>query len=95
VFVTLADRYVTAIKNGAVPDVDDAFTAVAKIENAKIEKEALEIFEIEMENVMLPISESDLGERYTTAQKIALDHLRQNVIHDFKAKCQIKAQVRD
>ncbi|XP_060605755.1 guanylate-binding protein 1-like [Ruditapes philippinarum] len=91
-FVTLADRYVTAIKHGAVPDVDDAFTAVAKIENAKIEKEAQEIFEIEMEKVMLPVSESDLGERYTTAQKIALDHLRQNVIHDFQAKCHIQAQ---
>ncbi|XP_060561033.1 guanylate-binding protein 1-like [Ruditapes philippinarum] len=76
-------------------NVDDAFTAVAKIENAKIEKQALEIFEIEMENVMLPVSESDLGERYTSAQKIALDHLRQNVIHDFQAKCQIQAQVRD
>ncbi|XP_060603429.1 reticulocyte-binding protein homolog 2a-like [Ruditapes philippinarum] len=45
-----------------------------------------------MKKVMLPVSESDLGERYTTAQKIALDHLRQNVIHDFKAKCQFQAQ---
>ncbi|XP_060606846.1 guanylate-binding protein 1-like [Ruditapes philippinarum] len=91
-FVTLAKHYINAIKHGAVPDVDEAFTAVAKLENAKVEKEALDIFENEMVNVMLPISEIHLGKRYRHAQKIALDHLRQNVIHDFQAKCQIQAQ---
>jgi hypothetical protein len=30
VFVTLAEQYVSAIQHGAVPDVDDAFTAAAK-----------------------------------------------------------------
>ncbi|XP_060572446.1 guanylate-binding protein 1-like [Ruditapes philippinarum] len=91
-FVSLATHYVTAIKHGAVPDVDDAFTAVAKIENSRVEKEALDIFENEMEKVMLPISENDLGKRYTSIQKIALDHLRQNVVHDFQAKCEMQAQ---
>ncbi|XP_060561032.1 guanylate-binding protein 2-like [Ruditapes philippinarum] len=91
-FVTLADRYVTAIKHGAIPDVDDAFTAVAKIENAKVEKEALDIFKNEMEKVMLPVSESDLGKRYTDAQKKALDYLRKNAVLDTQAKCQIHAQ---
>jgi hypothetical protein len=91
----LADRYVTAIKHGAVPDVDEAFTAVAKMENAKIENEAVEIFENEIKKVMLPVSESDLGERYTSAQNIALDYVREKVVHDFQAKCQIQAQVRD
>jgi hypothetical protein len=95
VFVTLVDRYVTAIKNGAVPDVDDAFTAVAKQENAKIEKEALEFFENEMEKVTLPVPESELRQCYTNAQQIALDHLRKNVVHDFQAKCEIEGQVRD
>ncbi|XP_060552248.1 guanylate-binding protein 6-like isoform X1 [Ruditapes philippinarum] len=94
-FVTLADRSVTAIKNGAVPDVDDAFTAVAKIENAKVEKEALDIFKNEMETVKLPVPESDLSNRYTNAQNKALHHLRQNVVHDFQAECEIEAQVRD
>lgn len=91
-FVTLVDRYVTAIKNGAVPDVDDAFTAVAKQENAKIEKEALEFFENEMEKVTLPVPESELRQCYTNAQQIALDHLRKNVVHDFQAKCEIEGQ---
>jgi hypothetical protein len=94
VFVTLADRYVTAIKNGAVPDVDEAFTAVAKMENAKVEKEALDIFENEIKIVILPIPESDLGNCYTNAQNKALHHLRHNVVHDFQAECQIQAQVK-
>ncbi|XP_060566028.1 guanylate-binding protein 1-like isoform X2 [Ruditapes philippinarum] len=91
-FVTLADQYVKAIKDGDVPDVDDAFTAVAKIENAKIEKEALDLFENEMKKVMLPVSESDLGKRYTSAQTKALDYVRQNVVNDFQAKCLFQAQ---
>jgi hypothetical protein len=94
VFITLADRYVTAIKHGAVPDVDDACTAVAKIENDKIEKEALEIFKNEMEKVTLPASESDFEKRAGSAQHIALDHLRLNVIHDFQANYEMQAQVR-
>ncbi|XP_060559206.1 uncharacterized protein LOC132719451 [Ruditapes philippinarum] len=60
-FVTLAGRYITAIKYGAVLDVDDAFTAVAKIENAKIEEEALEIFKIKREKNKPAVSKSVLG----------------------------------
>ena len=55
VFATLVDRYVTAIKHGAIPDVDDAFTAVAKAENAKIEEKAVAMFEREMKAKTLPV----------------------------------------
>ncbi|XP_060552254.1 guanylate-binding protein 6-like [Ruditapes philippinarum] len=91
-FITLADHYVTAIKHGAVPDVDDAFEAVAKMENTKIAKKALKIFETEMEKEKLPVSEGNLWKRYTRAQGKSLHYLRQNAFHDFKAKCEIQAQ---
>jgi hypothetical protein len=94
VFVTLVDRYVTAIKHGAVPDVDDAFEAVAKIENAKIEKEAIEIFEHQIERVELPVTSELLGDIYTEAQQNALDYLRKNVVDDKKNECEYQAQVR-
>ncbi|XP_060575169.1 guanylate-binding protein 1-like isoform X2 [Ruditapes philippinarum] len=93
-FVTLVDRYVTAIKHGAVPDVDDAFEAVAKIENAKIEKEAIEIFEHQIEGVNLPVTSEILGNFYTEAQQNALNYLRKNVVHDKKNDCENKAQMK-
>jgi hypothetical protein len=94
VFVTLVDHYVKSIKHGAVPDVDDAFEAVAKMENPKIEKEAIEIFENQIEGVELPLTSEVLGKFYTEAQQKALNYLRKNVVHDKKKDCEYRAQVR-
>jgi hypothetical protein len=93
VFVTLAEHYVTAIKHGAIPDVDDAFSAVAKIENARIKKEAIEIFENQMQGILLPVSMDVLGQLYTNSQQTALNYLRKNVVHDKKGECENEAQV--
>jgi hypothetical protein len=85
--------FVTAIKHGAVPDVDDAFKAAAKIENAKIEKQAEEIFENQMVKVALPVPGNVLRGFYSKAQQTALEYLRQNAVHDLKIECEIHAQV--
>lgn len=93
-FVTLADRYVTAISNGAVPDVDDAFSTVSKMENARIEKKAVEIFENKMEKIELPLSEDALRSFYIEAQQAALDYLRSNIVYDREAEYEKQAQIK-
>jgi IS1 family transposase len=95
VFVTLVESYITAIKHDAAPDVDDAFERVAKIENAIIEKEAVELFVNEMKEVELSVSTDDLWRIYTNAQKAALNHFRRKTVHDTNGKEEKQAQVRD
>ena len=95
VFAILVDRYVTAIKHGAIPDVDGAFSAVAKAENAKIEEEAVAMFEREMIAKSLPVPETVLRKSYTEEQDKALNYLRKNVVHDKTFEHEHQAKVRD
>lgn len=92
-FIALADHYVSAIRQGAVPDVDDAFTAVAKTENSKISKEALEGFETQMGKITMPIPSRNLHTYYTHAQQTALNYLRENVVQDIDGKCEQQVQM--
>ncbi|XP_060575210.1 guanylate-binding protein 1-like [Ruditapes philippinarum] len=93
-FVTLVESYVTAIKHGGVPDVDDAFERVAKIENAIIEKEAVEMFVNEIKKVELSVSTDDLWRIYTNAQKAALNYFRRKAVHDTNGKYEKQAQMK-
>jgi hypothetical protein len=95
VFVTLVQSYVTAIKHGAVPDVDYAFEEVTKNENAIIEKEAVEMFVNEMKVVELSVSTDGLLRIYTNSQQAALNYFRRNAVHDTNGKYEKQAQVRD
>ncbi|XP_060587123.1 guanylate-binding protein 1-like [Ruditapes philippinarum] len=93
-FTTLVDCYIKSINDGAVPDVDDAFTVVSKNENAKVENEAVKRFGNQMEIKKLPVSENVLKEFYTDAQKSALRYLRENVIHDKQSRFEKEAQTK-
>ncbi|XP_053388179.1 guanylate-binding protein 2-like [Mercenaria mercenaria] len=93
-FEVLTTQYVEALKHGAVPDVDDAFTAVAKIENARVAAEALEIFESQIKSVKLPIPTATLRDLYKNAQQQALDFLNPKVVHDGKNTCKNEAKMK-
>ncbi|XP_053376380.1 guanylate-binding protein 1-like isoform X2 [Mercenaria mercenaria] len=93
-FAVLATRYVTAVIHGAVPDVDDAFLAVAKMENARVGREAVEIFDTQMNKIVLPVTAILLEKCYTSAQQKALKYLRENVVHDKDAQCENQAQTK-
>ncbi|XP_060551713.1 guanylate-binding protein 1-like [Ruditapes philippinarum] len=93
-FVTLADRYVNAFKQGIAADVDGAFTAAAKIKNTRIKEEALKIFSSQMLKVVLPVSGNVFRRLYTKAQQAALEYLRQNTVTvpDLQADCEYQTQ---
>ncbi|XP_053390814.1 guanylate-binding protein 1-like [Mercenaria mercenaria] len=93
-FEVLTTKYVEALKNNAVPNVDDAFTAVAKKENARMAAEALEIFESQMKSVELPIPTGTLGDLYRNAQQLALNYLNPKVVLDGNNICKNKTKLK-
>ncbi|XP_060575226.1 guanylate-binding protein 1-like [Ruditapes philippinarum] len=93
-FVTLVESYVTAIKHGAVPDVNDAFERVANIENATIEKVAVDMLSNEMKGIELSVSTDNLRRIYINAQQTALDYFRRNAVLDTNGKYEKKVQVK-
>ena len=95
VFATLVDRYVTAIKHGAVTDFDAAFEAVAKTENAKIEKEAVAMFEREMKAKTFQFPATVLRNYYKEEQDKALRYLRKNAVLVKTYECENRTMVRD
>ncbi|XP_045193052.2 guanylate-binding protein 1-like [Mercenaria mercenaria] len=76
-FVSLVENYLNAIRNGAVPDVDDAITVVANIENERMASEAVQLFKQMIEKIQLPILHtSNFEELYRRTQKAALEKFR-------------------
>ena len=82
-FVTLADHYVTSIKHGDFPDVDDA----------RVQRSAVDSFEKEMAQIKLPVAGSELTSLYTKAQHKALEYLWKNTFEDNdEHDCQAKVR---
>ena len=71
----LATSYVVAINNGAVPNIETAWTYICKDECAKALEQSLTSFEdlLKEEVLMrLPVDEDDLKDAYNNAKKQAL-----------------------
>ncbi|XP_052820911.1 guanylate-binding protein 3-like [Mya arenaria] len=81
-FASLTKQYVNDLSKGAVPDVDDAFTAVAKLENERVKKECLEIFQSRMDDILLPIPATKFNKHLTEARWCALKYMRENAVED-------------
>jgi hypothetical protein len=82
VFKILVEKYVTAIRQGLVPDVDDAFLAVKKIINGQTIQIAVTNVANKLKQTKLPVSSKDLRDAFIDAQTEALQYLQKNVVHD-------------
>ncbi|WAR30345.1 GBP6-like protein, partial [Mya arenaria] len=80
----LTNQYVDALRNGAVPDVENAFEAVATMENAKVRKEALEQFHKDLVDQIMPVPYKQLDDHFQRVQWTALEYIRNNVVKDTK-----------
>ncbi|XP_052760029.1 guanylate-binding protein 5-like [Mya arenaria] len=81
-FATLTRKYVDALAKGAVPDVDDAFEMVAKIENGRVKGKCMDLFHSKMREIQLPLSSPLLDEHFNKAKLSALEYMRRNAIND-------------
>ncbi|WAR30249.1 GBP6-like protein [Mya arenaria] len=84
VLAVLTNQYVDALRNGAVPDVENAFEAVATMENAKVRKEALEQFHKDLVDQIMPVPYKQLDDHFQRVQWTALEYIRNNVVKDTK-----------
>lgn len=72
---TLAESYVQSINNGAVPNIENAWSYICKSECHKAIEESMEKFETTMRDVALqriPMEEEELHECYLEAKREAL-----------------------
>ncbi|WAR13940.1 GBP2-like protein [Mya arenaria] len=92
-FATLARNYVDALANGAVPDVDDAFATVAKIENQRVKEECMNMFRSKMEELQLPQPSKLLDIHFTDTRWTALEYMRTKAIKDVANVVERKAQM--
>jgi hypothetical protein len=72
---TLAESYVTSINNGAVPNIENAWSYICKSECHKAIEESMEKFEGIMRDVALnkiPLEEEELHEFYLEAKREAI-----------------------
>ncbi|XP_060563144.1 guanylate-binding protein 1-like [Ruditapes philippinarum] len=77
VFSTPIEIYVNAIRDGAVPDVDDAFMAVANLENERMAAVAIKEFAEKIKMIELPVLKTnDFENLYQEIQRGALSKLR-------------------
>lgn len=76
-FSTLIETYVNAIRDGAVPDVDDAFMAVANLENERMAAVAVKEFAEKIKMIELPVLKTkDFENFYQEIQRDVLSKLR-------------------
>lgn len=72
---TLAESYVVSINNGAVPNIENAWSYICKSECHKAIEESMNKFEETMREVAMnkiPIDEEELHDIYVEAKKEAL-----------------------
>lgn len=80
---TLAESYVVAINNGAVPSIDNAWSYICKSECNKAIEESLARFEEVLRDVALhkiPIEDEELKEIYAEAKKEALANFTKKAV---------------
>ena len=71
--LTLGDSYVSAINEGAVPNIESAWTYICKSECQKAVENSFAIFEDEFKAIArLPCEEEELKDAYTKAKKEAM-----------------------
>ena len=66
---TMADTYVRAINNGAVPNIESAWTYLCKSECSKALEEAIAFTEDALSTIVLPINETELLAAIKEAKK--------------------------
>ncbi len=72
---TLAESYVTAINNGAVPSIENAWSYICKSECHKAIEESMTRYEEFLRDVAMnriPMEEEELREQYNEAKKEAI-----------------------
>ncbi|XP_053376333.1 guanylate-binding protein 4-like [Mercenaria mercenaria] len=82
-FATLATSYIDAVRNGAIPDVDNAIQMVAKIENKRMANVAVEEFKAKLRLIELPILQvRDFNQLYEAIQNASLANFRREAVFD-------------
>ncbi len=94
VLATLVDSYVSSIRNGAVPCIDSAVTAMATLENSRVIAEALEKYKEGMARLMLPTEDDTaLAEAHSLALDEAIEYFAEKSIFDNDHKFRDKLSV--
>ncbi|XP_053386759.1 guanylate-binding protein 1-like isoform X2 [Mercenaria mercenaria] len=82
-FASLVESYVHAIRNGEVPDVDDAITVVSKLENKRMADVAVETFTRHLKSIQLPVLHTEkFHQLYQNIQNLSLSEYRLNAMFD-------------
>ena len=79
----LLDNYVTSINQGAIPNIENAWSYMCKNECQKGLEESLEIFENEFKEQFeswVPLYEDELWELFSEAKSMALDHFNSKAL---------------
>lgn len=83
--MTLCDSYVRAINNGAVPNIENAWTYVCKDECYKATQKAFETYEKtikEMISSKIPTTNEEIKIAHRTAKESALEIFKKRAIGD-------------
>ncbi|WAR13932.1 GBP3-like protein [Mya arenaria] len=92
-FATLTRRYVDAFAKGIVPDVDDAFSTVATIENRRVKDECMIMFRSRTNDMKLPLPSKSLDKHFKEARWSALEYMRTNAVQDVANIVEREAQM--
>lgn len=83
VFASLVETYVNAVKDGGVPDVDDAMMVVAKLENERLSKNFIQQFQNQLDQVQLPqLKTKDFNDRFHQYKEQTLANFRNEAMFD-------------
>lgn len=68
----LSQIYVAAINDGAIPNIENAWTYICQTECKKSLDNAIEVFEDKLGQIQIPAEEHELHEDFKHAKKAAL-----------------------
>ena len=95
VFATLVTTYTEAIRNGAIPCVENALKSLALIENTRAVEEAFLFYQHEMETLQLPTKDDKtLNDHHFSCLQNAIKLFLSKAIMDENNQFQGKLNVR-
>ena len=79
----IVQSYVDAIRNGAVPCIENAVTAMSQVENTKALNDAMQIYKDIMDAVEMPAEDQDaLDDTSSDGEKRAVEYFKTHSIFD-------------
>ena len=81
-YISMLSSYVSAINDGAVPNIENAWNYMCREQSSRLMHESLELFEFKMKDIKMPVNQEIFSAQSDRAVEVALEYYREKLIGD-------------